>query len=858
MLRLFRPVSATFHIFLTLFLLMLASAPALAQLEDIVVTARKVEESLADVPLSITAFSAKEIQRTGMQNLEDVAAFTPGLSFFNPIGEFLPTPVIRGIAPTDIFGENNAAVFIDGVFVAGREGLNFNFLDVERIEVVKGPQSALYGRNAFAGALNYVTKRPTDEFESRVEVLGGNDSRLRARAFVSGPLIGDTLRGRASLGYDTFGGSYDNPLGGQDVGGYEYKSLSAGLEWTPTDSLNFLLQGFLSDDAVDIGPTTSISMNCEDIAPPGSASTRRAAYCGEIPDLAEQNQLLGIPGDETIQKVAGATGEERDLVRISLNVDWDLDFGTVTFLTGYTNTKQTGIDDGARNLGNDQPFEYCTVAAGPFCAGPTSFFSGLVQPNAEEETEEISQEIRFTSPGDRPLRYSLGAYIYDVDGFAGQGGGLISTRPLPDDFVGFGPFVTISPGTFVPIGTGAFSPWFQPGGDVNTPNFDEFSNGTSGWAGFGWTELDFLEDFTARVELRYTNEKKEVGIVTQRQDPDTGEITRTPSGRDDDWQYWTGRLSLQYRVSDTWQAYGSIANGTKSGLLETLTGDAIPDINDPGTTVPVATILPVAEENLIAYELGVKGSALDERLRLDMAIFFNDWTDIVVRTTFLEDPATGFLLDTPQGARFNGGDAEVWGFDIGGAFAVTDNFTTSFGLGYQDAKWVDAKLFNFNFFSDYGGEQCRDPATAPDSCGQVAGNQVARQPKWQGNISGTYQRQLVGDWEWFARADLTYQDKYFPQDENLSTIPARTLLNLRLGFESGRYSIEFWGRNVLNDDSAIASFRDVYFGNTDDVTGQSAPSDPQQFFPFRFTVNNPVLRTWGVTATVRFGGDARL
>ncbi|MEY4357640.1 MAG: hypothetical protein RL469_966, partial [Pseudomonadota bacterium] len=117
-------------------------------LQEIVVTARKAAERLLDVPLAITAISAEAIEQKGIRNLDDVAAATPGLTFSDVQAGFLPVPVIRGFAPIDVRGENNAAVFVDGVFVSGKEGLNFNQTDLERIEVIKGPQAALYGRNS--------------------------------------------------------------------------------------------------------------------------------------------------------------------------------------------------------------------------------------------------------------------------------------------------------------------------------------------------------------------------------------------------------------------------------------------------------------------------------------------------------------------------------------------------------------------------------------------------------------------------------------------------------------------------------------------------------------------------------------
>jgi iron complex outermembrane receptor protein len=168
-------------------------------LEELIVTTRRMPERLLDVPLSITAFDADAIGAAGIRNLDDVAALTPGLTFSNVFGEVLPVPVIRGLAPTAIFQENNAGIFIDGVYVSGREGLNFSQLDLSKVEVVKGPQSAAYGRNTFAGAVLYTTARPTDSFETSVEAQYGSDDKVLGKLIVSGPLGTDKLKGRAAF-----------------------------------------------------------------------------------------------------------------------------------------------------------------------------------------------------------------------------------------------------------------------------------------------------------------------------------------------------------------------------------------------------------------------------------------------------------------------------------------------------------------------------------------------------------------------------------------------------------------------------------------------------------------------------------
>ena len=177
---------------LTFGLALPVAVPAAEELTEIVVTSRKIEERLQDVPLAISAFDEATIESARIADLRDIANLTPGLQFYNALGEALPTPFIRGVAPTDIRAkENNLAVFVDGVYVSGREGLNFSQLDLERIEVVKGPQSALYGRNAFSGAINYVTRQPTEDFEGKgaVRIYGERWNAVTSGRVVRGQRV---------------------------------------------------------------------------------------------------------------------------------------------------------------------------------------------------------------------------------------------------------------------------------------------------------------------------------------------------------------------------------------------------------------------------------------------------------------------------------------------------------------------------------------------------------------------------------------------------------------------------------------------------------------------------------------------
>ena len=359
-------------------------------LEEIVVTARRVEERLQDVPLAITAFSAADIQSAGIENLEDVANFTPGMTFSNLIGEFLPVPVIRGIAPTAVQDrENNAAIFVDGVYVSGRQGLNFSQLDLERIEVVKGPQAAMYGRNSFSGAVNFVTARPTDEFRGKAELTFGDRGRIVASGAVSGPLVEDKLRARVAIIMNQWDGSYDNQApNGPDIGGFEYETLQASLYWTPTDQFEADFSIYTSKDLIDVSALSSVTANCENVSARGQ---RLANFCGELPSV----------GKNDLRVVAGAEGEERDVDRAHLTLRLDTALGEFVSLSGFSQVEQTFLYDGSRGAPSTTFAYQSSISPFPRAFVLGSFDAELLQIGALDSTEEFSQELRFSSPDDR-------------------------------------------------------------------------------------------------------------------------------------------------------------------------------------------------------------------------------------------------------------------------------------------------------------------------------------------------------------------------------------------------------------------------------------------------------------------------
>jgi len=770
----------------------LCASPAAAQvleLEEIVVTARKAEERLQDVPLAVTAFTADAIEQAGIVNMGDVAAQTPGLIFFSAFGDDLPTPVIRGVTQTQIFGENNVALFVDGAYVSGRAGVNFAQLDIERIEVVKGPQSAMYGRGSFSGAINVITAKPTDTFEGKVTAMGGQDGTLTGKLVLSGPLT-DRIKGRVALGYDQWDGSYENQnKGGPEIGGYEHKTFDGSLMFTPSESLSILLKGYYSDDQ-NYSPAMSQQLaNCEPIigaSPATSPQGRPANFCG----------TLKAVDTDSLAVIDGAKGQAREVTRANLSIDWQVGSGSISAITGYSDVKTSAYYDASRGSGDESiPFIYQSTTGGP--GTNAVLWTGLLQDDPEDSTQEFSQEIRYTSDPGRRVRYSVGGYYWTADTTA-RGNRPFSTQPLPADFRSFLPIFAQLPfppyTVFFSLGDAAFLPWFG-----ETQPITKSTSTTDSYSAFGHVEADFTDKLTGRVELRYSDEKDKV-------------VETDGNSASDSWGFTTGRASLTWKPVEEGTFYLAVARGVKSGGF-----DYVSDIEE---------FFPYEPEKLWSYELGMKAEMLDGRAFLDVAFYYMDWDDIII-------PNVVEVEGQPVAVDTNAGTAESKGFEIQYSMLITERLSLGLGYAWNDAKYTDAQLTSFEDF----------PSFAPD--GDVSGNQLLRQSKIQWNANLAYRAPLFGDWEWYGRVDANYQSKQYVGADNQGVIPERTVANARFGIESGRYKFELWGLNVLDEDAPVTAFRDVVFSNSPD--GQRL-----DFFPWRLTVTHPERQRFGITASVSF------
>lgn len=532
--------------------------------EEIVVTVRKKEEPLLSVPVAVTALSSEFIDALGLENLDDIARYTPGFSFNSATGRQAASnrPAIRGITTirNGIANTSAAATFIDGVYVGG-SAQSTEFYNLERIEILRGPQSAQYGRATYAGAINYVTRRPPDQLSGNVAVSVAEHETLYATGWVGGPLLGESLQFALSAGHREYGGEYANSIDGRTVGAEEADDVTAKLFWQPGDDLEIGLKLGLQSTDDNHFPVYLQSRNLNSCCFRTAESPRaREYFVGEVASPAP----VALATD--LLDAAGGAGTRLDRRLATFRINWSAPWGLeVSSISGY-------IDDTI-----ERGFDASYAAYDPL-----PFLPGFFTQRDEIEQRDLSQELRVSSPGDAPVRLTGGLYYYDGE-----------SNEVTDDRV------TV-----------------DANGALNVlPNFgsltrDEIQN----IAVFGSAEWDFAARWTAGVELRWARDK--IAVANFANDG-TGLLLERFR---DDFHSVTPRFTLRY-LSDsgaTW--YANVAKGTKPG-------DFNADVPDTPSGTPDERFRAVDEEAIWNYELGVKGRWWQDRVYAGVAGYYLDVTD---------------------------------------------------------------------------------------------------------------------------------------------------------------------------------------------------------------------------------------
>ncbi|MDX2221959.1 MAG: TonB-dependent receptor [Rhodospirillaceae bacterium] len=736
-------------------------------LEEIVVTARKRDENIYEIPVSVSAFSEGMLRQAGIENAQDLSDVTPGLDFrqFDFGGRNTPNIRVRGmiqqvITPSTQIG----ALFWDGSYIGGGGGF-VPLGGLERVEVIKGPQTAYFGRNTFAGAINYIPKQPGDEWEGNISLSYSptDHNEYNVNAGVSGP-IGSRLGASLWAGYNRDGGDFS--FGdGEPFAQFKDTSFNGTLRYEPSEDLTLKVTGYYTkaDDsttgaAVDFTtPAGACAIQYRGVRIDTLTGVQTpftkdlstltfGSFCGRFPTaenlitpstrfptaaqllvpssvsalsaLNPRSQKYGI-----MRKPDGKLGGFHQTYRIQLHGDYDVADHTVSLIASRANTGTTTRVD--------------------------QFF-GLPAPillvGTETAIREIYYEARVTSPQDQRLRYLAGVSDY------GQRYNLF-TDPAR-----------------VPQ-------------QVDRQVSSTFSV-------FGSFDYDIIDDITLSVEGRYTDEKftaVEEGVV---QTAATPAAQRTPCGANvcngqNAYDAFLPRVILNWKPFEGASTYASWSQSKLIGLSTQARSIATnaPTLLSQAEAAAIGDFL--APQKATQYEVGWKQQW--ENVNMTLAVFHTTWknqpTPIVI---FLPGGAGTSSLRLP-------GDSEYTGFDLEGNAQITDWFSLTGQVAYSNG--VMKRYFN------RGSEESAvllPPGLPSSTAVSSEGNPVRNHPEWSGSLSPVLSGE-IGERQWFIRADYLYTGKHFTDYSAFNVNGARKQTNIRAGIDLLNGSmIEVFGTNVFN------------------------------------------------------------
>ncbi len=619
-------------------------------LQAVTVTATRRAESLQKVPVAVSVVDGEQLERDNRNGVASIVQQVPSLNFRTGASNKDTSLFIRGVGTisTSPGVEPTVATVIDGV-VYGRPGqATLDLLDLERIEVLRGPQGTLFGKNASAGVLNIVTKAPTEETHGYIDqsYYSGNESRTRFG--IGGSLIPDTLKGSLTTLFGSYDGNVDNRANGHEVNGYNRKGVRGKLEFTPNDDLTLTL-------AADY-------MQSHDDAPNGVVSKALTpAFAGALAPVSASGHSRDIASDyrshvEDINK------------GLSAQLDWNLGDYTLTSITAWRGWNNTQWQDGDR------------------LATITSAFPGT-QDKGDLSYDQYSQEVRLASP--------KGEFVEYV-------GGLFYMHGKDDE--------TYRRTLVTPTGS-------QRGvADYTT---------SDSYSAFGETTLNFTSRLRGIAGLRWTHDDLEYDHrrVSTSATTVSGIQPGTRSSGSMDEDGWSGRLGVQYDLSDDVMAYVTYSRGYKG-----------PAYNVFFNMQPRDTDA-LKPETSNTWEAGIKASAWDNRLTTNVAVFHSEYDNY--QANFFDTVANQVVT-----RLINAGSVSTEGVELDYALQSTQNLKLSGALAYTRAR-ID---------------QFSCPAGAAASC-NVDGKTLPYSPDWKSYVRADYSIPLANGLDVELGTDYSWQSE---------------------------------------------------------------------------------------------------
>ena len=814
-------------------------------IEEVLVTARKREDALQDVPLSVTAFTAGQLQQRSFRDLQDISQDTAGLVYENFATAGLSTAaVIRSMGQTFTTARiQNTAVFLDGVYLQRQSMINPGLMDLERVEIVKGPQNAQFGRNAFSGVVHYVTRQPESELTADARATYGDGGRMDAQGSVSIPLVPDTMFLRLSAGRSEFDGHTENahpfagagPGGGTNglVGGWDDQFYSASLRWMAAPDLEMGLshyqtvslrepQAFYNlngaryayDTAEFAGPPTfaflaPLATNCNNTVTFSSRVPFPAAgphaYCGELPTsppVLTDPKLSAAGFADTSGRIvidprSLAVDSKSKITRFSLDYDMTESLN-LNYQFGYVEHEADGhgTAEGRASLAGST-VAYAPVRQIPFPPfleqlGPPGSYGAIAHAstfnaNPGEALQAASHEMRLTrSAGGLTLR--AGAY-YSVND--DEDGGTFYFLPPCDGAANCG--VRVPDGSSPLMGTYLAVIPAVPGQlNIGIPHLYDSGHGAFGnhvvyqdrvAALFGDLEWQLSDQFTVALEARNTWERKSFKQLS------TTFANPIPDGVSDsdeiDFTFFTPRAILEWRPADANMLYGLVAKGVKTGGFNAV---------DPAANPEQAVY---DEERNTTFEIGSKNRFFNDRMTLNAAAYLIDWNDLQgTEAATSPDAWTNDVVG-------NIGDAEVTGLEIDGLLVATDNFFIDYHIAYSNAQYTDA-VYLSSVAGPHSSWGCNNSVCRAD--GRVDGNQVERTAKSQYGAGLNFVRGLGDGWQLGARIDFNYRSEMYATPMNLAHNGDRILSNASVNLSGDNWNVTLWGRNIFDEEYVANSF----------------------------------------------------
>ena len=749
-------------------------------LEEVIVTAQRRETLLQDTPVAVTAFSQQKIAELGIFDMTDIGALAPNTNIQKqPSSNSNMSIFIRGVGSgeTALLVDPKVSFYIDGVYMSKTVGAVFDIVDMESIEVLRGPQGTLFGRNSTGGAINVTTVKPSGELGVKLEASAGNDGYQRYQASVDLPRMFDMLSVKVSGMHMEYDGWADNNYSGtlaseEDLAGEDNDSYRIALRFEPTD--NFSID-YSYDKTDNEGVPTPFQITAvKDELYNGFTTTPFPFQFlgGEL--YQAMANTIGNPDERQDDFVLEAVSTEKlEVEGHALTLEWKLDAFTLKYIFADRDTDSTydstDLDAGAYVVRD------AFYGGGQPVATP-GFHAAIREGWIEMTTHELQL---FGNLFNEKLSYTLGYYDYEEEVYQDNP----QTFALPLAFII--PRSELLAPTYAALGfcnnpgdvcTGTQRlpfPFPQAGADPNGNGFQDFIYGqdSESRAVYGQATYSLTEAIEVTAGIRYTEDERD-GFLFNEALFHLSFADALPQS--DNWDNTSYLFNVNYFLNEDINIYGTYSTGYNAG----------------GFNARAASVsgweAQVDEEKIEAMELGMKAEWLDNRLRTNVAVFYNGYDDIQIAQFEAGSGGASSVLR-------NAGEATFWGVELDLIAILAEGLILDATYGYLDAE-----------FDEY---LARNPATDLEE--NIANiTTMPRAPEHTLGVGLQYDFRPFSFGTMTARLDANYLDEmvFHPFQNQYDSMDDRWLLNGRLSLndialgERGTLRISAWGKNLADEE----------------------------------------------------------